>query len=82
MNVEPHDLDLEFPEFKDAIAGLRASNPHFAGLFEAYHKLDVEVRGLEEQDVPVADLVFEELKKQRLVLKDELYAILRGQASA
>ncbi len=82
MNVEPHDLDHEFPEFKDRIAALRGANPVLAALFADYDKVEAEVHRLEELDVPVADTLFEDLKKQRVLLKDQIYAVLRGQAAA
>jgi len=77
MNVEHHDLHHEFPEFKDAIHQLKTSNNHFARLFEEYHAATSEVEKLEGSNVPVDDTTFEALKKSRLKLKDELYAILR-----
>lgn len=77
MNVEHHDLHHEFPEFKEAIHTLKISNNRFARLFDEYHVATSEVEKLEGAGVPVADAAFEALKKTRLKLKDELYAILR-----
>jgi uncharacterized protein YdcH (DUF465 family) len=42
-----------------------------------YDALDARVRQLEELGIPVADETIEELKKERLVLKDRLYTLLR-----
>lgn len=78
MSVDHHDLHHEFPEFKDAIHQLKSSNNHFARLFDEYHVATSEVEKLEGTGVPVGDSTFEELKKKRLKLKDELYGILRG----
>ena len=39
--------------------------------------LDAKVRQLEELGTPVADETIEDLKKERLLLKDRLYDLLR-----
>lgn len=78
MSVEHHDLHHEFPEFKDAIHTLKTSNNHFARLFDEYHAITVDVEKLEGEGVPVSDTAFDELKKKRLKLKDELYSMLRA----
>lgn len=76
MYVEHHPLTREFPEHKNAIHKLKASNHHFARLFEEYHEVDKEVFRMEEDIEPAADHVIEDAKKRRLSLKDELFAIL------
>ncbi|MBK6638383.1 MAG: DUF465 domain-containing protein [Rhodocyclaceae bacterium] len=76
MHVEHHDLHHEFPEFSEAIHSLKTDNKHFAKLFNEYHDITGNVEKLAGQDIPVADETFEELKKKRLKLKDELYAML------
>lgn len=78
MTVEHHDLHHEFPEFKESIHALKLSNNHFARLFDEYHVATVEVEKLQGQGIPVTDVAFEELKKKRLKLKDELYSILQA----
>ena len=76
MQVDHHDLQTEFPEMADAINALKAGNAHFAKLFATYHRLTGRVEDLEEHDMPVADFTLEDMKKQRVKLKDELYHIL------
>ena len=76
MNIDSHDLLDEFPEYRSEILRLKAENQQFAGLFYKYHEVNAEVRNVEEHDVPISDLAFEELKKLRLKLKDELYVML------
>ena len=78
MLGEPHNLLHEFPELEGKIESLRASNLDFAQLMNDYDDLDLRVRQLEELGIPVADETIEELKKERLALKDRLYLILRG----
>jgi uncharacterized protein len=78
MLGESHDLLHEFPNLKEKISALRVDNDDFARLMDEYDALDAHVRSLEELGTPVADETIEELKKQRLHLKDTLYAILRS----
>jgi uncharacterized protein YdcH (DUF465 family) len=76
MAPENHNLLNEFPEHREKIHVMKQSSGHFSKLFDEYHDLDREVRRLEGEGVPVTDESFEELKKQRLSLKDKLYTML------
>ncbi len=76
MLVDHHDLYSEFPEMKDAIDVLRTNNPHFSRSMGVYSRLTGKVEDLEEHDMPVADYTLEDMKKQRVKLKDELYHFL------
>ncbi|NBC13006.1 MAG: DUF465 domain-containing protein, partial [Gammaproteobacteria bacterium] len=67
----------EFPELEGQIETLRESNTAFAELMDQYDDLDARVRKLEELGTPVADETIEDLKKERLLLKDKLYELLR-----
>ncbi|MCG6898202.1 MAG: YdcH family protein [Thiocapsa sp.] len=78
MLGESHDLLHEFPDLEQKIATLRSNNAEFARLMDDYDSLDARVRQLEELGTPVADETIEDLKKQRLQLKDTLYGILRS----
>lgn len=77
MLGEIHDVLHEFPELEGKIDAMRASNSAFAELMDSYDTLDAKVRKLEELGTPVADETIEELKKERLLLKDRLYDLLR-----
>ncbi len=77
MQHEHHDLVHEFPEYREKIHNLKMTNDHFKKLFDDYHKLDKEVYRVENNIEPRSDEAMEELKKQRLALKDELFQILR-----
>ena len=76
MQVDHHDLHQEFPDMQDAITGLKSANTHFAALFARYNRLTGKVEDLEEQDMPVADFTLEDMKKQRVKLKDEIFYLL------
>lgn len=85
MQIDHHDLQQEFPDMADAIEALKAGNAYFARLIGSYNRLTGKVEDLEEHDMPVADFTLEDMKKQRVKLKDELYHLLlafrAGQAS-
>ena len=55
---------------------LTEKNAHFAKLFAQYNRLTGKVEDLEEHDMPVGDFTMEDMKKQRVRLKDELYHLL------
>jgi uncharacterized protein YdcH (DUF465 family) len=76
MAPENHSLLNEFPEHREKIHAMKLASSHFARLFDEYNDVDRDVRRLEGESVPVADESFEELKKQRLNLKDQLYSML------
>jgi len=77
MELQPHDLAHEFPEYKDKIHFLKTNNQHFAKLFDEYHLVNREVLRIEQEVEPVTDEFAEEMKKKRLLLKDQLYAMLQ-----
>ena len=77
MFGENHDLVHEFPEYKERIHQLKLENNHFSRLFDEYHTVDREVRRIEQGVETPSDFYTEDLKKQRLSLKDELYAMLK-----
>ena len=76
MHVDHHDLYQEFPDLREAIDGLKVANTHFAAQFARYNRLTGKVENLEEHDMPVADFTLEDMKKQRVKLKDEIYYLL------
>ena len=76
MQVDHHDLHTEFPEFSEAINLLKAGNAHFARQLASYQRLTGKVEDLEAHDMPVADFTLEDMKKERVRLKDALYHML------
>ena len=78
MYILPHDVDHEFPEFVPLIRKLKDSDERLAKLLEEYDRVNGEIVDIEENDKPFQDFEFEEMKKRRLKLKDEIYFILRG----
>ena len=78
MNVEHHDLHHECPEHAKLIDTLKQGSAHFAHRFGEYNVLTSQIEELELKDLPIADAALEDMKKLRLKLKDELYAMLRA----
>lgn len=79
MLGEKHDLIHELPEYRERIHDLKLSDAHFAKLFNEYDELDHEIRRCETGVEVHADEFVENLKKQRLALKDQLFQILRDE---
>jgi uncharacterized protein YdcH (DUF465 family) len=75
---EKHDLLHEFPEHRERIDELLANDNHFAHLADKYNSVDREIYGIEQGVETPSDEYTEQLKKQRLLLKDELLAIITG----
>ena len=68
-----------FPEYRDLITQLKTSDLHFRHLFDQHNDLDQKIRNLEGHvdQVHARQEEIEGLKKEKLRLKDQLYAILQ-----
>lgn len=75
--MKKHDLQHELPEFDEKIHALKISNNHFRKLFDAYEELNHKIHGIETTGV-FSDDELNEMRAERLALKDELYGILRN----
>lgn len=69
----PHALNREFPELADAVAALKENDLHFVHLLKQHDAVDDQITKDEMGVAPMGDTSLEDLKKQRLRLKDELY---------
>jgi uncharacterized protein YdcH (DUF465 family) len=76
MTLEKHDLVHEFPQHRERIHQLKTENAHFAKLFAEYHEVDHEIHRIEQEVETPGDAYVEGLKKKRVALKDELFAML------
>ena len=76
MSHVAHELHEEFPEKAEAIHALKANNAHFARIAEEYHTLNRAIHRMETNVEPVDDVTLEDLKKNRLALKDEISSFL------
>ncbi|KWR86872.1 hypothetical protein RN01_01170 [Cupriavidus sp. SHE] len=66
-----------FPEYREQISMLKVHDAHFARLFDMHNDLDQKILNMEAGLDPPPPLEIERLKKEKLRIKDELYAILR-----
>lgn len=76
MSHTPHDLAAEFPEHAQKMHDLRTSDAHFAKLHEAYDAANSAVHLAETDLEPTSDDHLTDLRKTRLMLKDQIYAYL------
>ena len=66
-----------FPEYRTLITTLKQTDQHFTRLFDKHNDLDQRIKNMEGQIEPRTGLEIENLKKEKLRLKDELYALLK-----
>jgi uncharacterized protein YdcH (DUF465 family) len=78
MSHTPHELTEEFPEAAAKIHALRATDTHFARIADAYHDVNRQVHRMETNVEPASDAAQAELRLKRLMLKDEIYALLKA----
>ncbi len=66
-----------FPEYRELITQLKNHDHHFTRLFNEHNDLDQKIKNMENHIESGSQVEIETLKKQKLHLKDELYAILK-----
>lgn len=76
MSHTPHELHEEFPEHVDRMTALKQSDAHFARLADAYHEVNRAIHRSETRIETLSDEAEETLRRDRVRLKDEIYAIL------
>ena len=76
----PHELEDEFPSQASLIKRLAKMNYEFGRLKAAYDEVNHHIWRIESEDEPTTDEVLEQLKKRRLLLKDDIAALLREAA--
>lgn len=78
MEFLKHDIASEFPLLKDKIHTLKTTNQHFARLFSDYDTVNHTITKVETGGTVMTDEALENLKKQRLKLKDEIVQMLHA----
>lgn len=76
--MEKHDLLHEFPEMKEKIHELKISNNAFRKLFDDYHDIDHQIHSYESGAKVTTDEHLNELRLQRVQLKDALFNYLKN----
>ena len=77
MDLLNHDLAHEFPEHVDKMRDLKLSDAHFAKLFTDYDECNYDIQKYELGATVISEEGLEVLKKNRLLLKDEIYETLQ-----
>lgn len=78
MSHTPHELAEEFPEHADKISNLKQSDAHFAKLADAYHEVNRAVHRAETDVEPTDDGRMQQMRKERMRLKDQIWAQISG----
>ena len=78
MTHTPHELSEEFPEHVARIHELKEADAHFAKLADEYHEVNRAIHRAETRVDPVSNEHEEEMRKRRMVLKDESCKMLVG----
>lgn len=63
-------------EYRDIISKLKVEDAHFAKIFEKHNELDNKIIDIEEGREHIEQFELEKLKKEKLHLKDEIYAMV------
>jgi uncharacterized protein len=71
-----------FPEYRELITRLKTSDRHFTQLFEKHNDLDQKIKNIEAHIQPGTHEEVEVLKKEKLLLKDQIYATLKRAEAA
>lgn len=64
-------------EYREEISHLKQKDARFARIFDEHNTLDQQIKNVEEGREPMDTFALETLKKKKLMLKDEAYAIVR-----
>ncbi len=76
MTNIPNEILAEFPEHAARISELKTSNAHFARLYDDYYEVNKAIHRAETDIEPTSDDHLAEMRKERLLLKDQIYAML------
>ncbi|QNL19938.1 YdcH family protein [Hyphobacterium sp. CCMP332] len=80
MSHTPHELAADFPEYAEQLHLLKESDAHFQKLADAYHTLNREIHRAETNVEPTSDEHLTEMRKRRMVLKDDINTLLKAAA--
>jgi len=63
-------------EYREVISKLKVDNAHFAKIFEKHNELDQKIADADAGREHLSDADLDILKKEKLRLKDEAYAMI------
>jgi len=67
-----------FPEYRDLITQLKATDRRFIQLFDKHNDLDQKIKNFEAHIQNGSDAEIEALKKEKLALKDQIFEVLQS----
>ena len=76
MSHTPHKLPEELPEHADLMNNLLAKDAHFTKLVDEYNSANDAVHLTETDIQPTSDAHMAYLRKERMRMKDRVYAYL------
>lgn len=76
MNTPRLTIAESFPELKESLHYLKTHNHHFINILSKYEKIDDKIYRIEDELDILDDTSFENLKKERITLKDQIYNML------
>lgn len=76
MELLKHDIEIEFADLKDKIQALRTTHNSFARLYDGYGEVNRAIRKVEMGGAVMTEGDLDELKKQRVKLKDDIVRML------
>lgn len=76
MSHVPNELSEEFPDKIKKMHDMKLNDAHFAKLFDEYHVVNREIHRIEVEVEAASDARETDLRKQRMVLKDEIAGML------
>mgnify|MGYP005840612011 CR=1 FL=1 len=82
MTHTPHDLATEFPAYADALHDLKLSDAHFARITERYNEVNHQIHLAETLVEPISQQLETDLRRERMVLKDQISRILMMKPAA
>ncbi|EAQ28831.1 hypothetical protein NAP1_14568 [Erythrobacter sp. NAP1] len=77
----PHELHEEFPHDAAMLTRLKLTDNHFCNLAGRYHALNRSIHRIEVEIECSSDAYLTRLKKQRLMLLDEIAALIEDAES-
>lgn len=76
MKTPQQNIIEAFPDLADTYHFLKTNDNHFKHILQQYEELDDKINHINNEEQPVEQMHFEELKKQRLLIKDQVHQYL------
>lgn len=74
----PHELAEEFSDMADQMRKLKEGDVHYGKLSEEYHEVNRAIHRAETNVEPCDDFHMAEMRKKRLLLKDQIAEMLNS----